>query len=44
MRLQERSCEWQWSDTTDTGKSHDKVNMMDVAQTNYIHTVNLAYT
>lgn len=29
--------------TTDTGRSYDKVNMMDVAHTNCIHALYTAY-
>jgi len=34
----QRSCEWQWSDVTDTGRSNDNDNMMNVEHPDYIHT------
>jgi len=30
--------EWQWSDTTDTARSHDNDNMAKVVNPDYIHT------
>jgi len=38
MRPQEKIYEWQWSDATDAGKSHDN-NMAKVVHPDYIHTI-----
>ncbi len=38
IQSQERICEWQWSDTTDTGKSSDSDNMPNVLYPDYINT------
>ncbi len=39
VRPQERFCEWQWSDTTDTHGSHDNDSVTNVVCTNREHVI-----
>lgn len=41
IRPHERICEWQWSDTTDTGRLHDRNNMADIVPLNFIDTTHI---
>lgn len=41
--VKKSSCKWQWSDTNDNDRSHDRDNMTDIVHPNFIHVTQFTY-